>query len=323
MCVTMTSDGRRCRRAGAGIAATDPATCDSTGLTLLAAGVHRVRCWLDWVDASAVARSAELASAGGRRSSREAEVLTERATVCAAMPEVHAAWRPGRCRRVMPTRSLVPRTARRRRTGRAGSAGAEPGRAGGDDVGRRVRPQDPRPRPSAVTRRGLRHHERPNAQRAVSRWTDREGMCHTHISLDPEADAPSPPPSTPRSPREGQARRRPDVRPAEGRRLPEHGHRPGSTWGAAPGRDQRLIDLATLQRGLHETSVCETFDAQPLPPATVRRLACDAEIIPIVLGGDGKVVDLGRPDASNRFGFGRTSSVAPSRAARTASGRLA
>ncbi len=55
-----------------------------------------------------------------------------------------------------------------------------------------------------------------------------------------------------------------------------------------------LIDLETLRSGLHETSVSETFDGQPLPPDVVRRLACAANIIPIVLGGDGRVVDVGR-----------------------------
>ncbi len=55
-----------------------------------------------------------------------------------------------------------------------------------------------------------------------------------------------------------------------------------------------LIDLETLRTGLHEASICETYDGQPLPPATVRRLACEANIIPIVLDGDGRVVDVGR-----------------------------
>ena len=55
-----------------------------------------------------------------------------------------------------------------------------------------------------------------------------------------------------------------------------------------------LVDLETLRTGLHEASICETFDGQPLPPATVRRLACDADIIPIVLDGDSRVVDVGR-----------------------------
>ena len=58
------------------IAATDPTTCDAAELTVVwRRALHRVRCWLDAVDAAVVSRSAELASVGGRRSSREAEVI--------------------------------------------------------------------------------------------------------------------------------------------------------------------------------------------------------------------------------------------------------
>ncbi len=39
---------------------------------------------------------------------------------------------------------------------------------------------------------------------------------------------------------------------------------------------------------------CELDDGTPLPPATVRRLCCDANIVPVVLGGDGVVLDVGR-----------------------------
>ncbi len=55
-----------------------------------------------------------------------------------------------------------------------------------------------------------------------------------------------------------------------------------------------LIDLATMINGLHEASICETSDATMLPPDTARRLCCDAEILPIMLNGDGEVLDLGR-----------------------------
>jgi hypothetical protein len=55
-----------------------------------------------------------------------------------------------------------------------------------------------------------------------------------------------------------------------------------------------LIDLATLTHGLHEHSICEYDNGVPLPPATVRRLCCNAEVIPIVLKGDGVPVDVGR-----------------------------
>ena len=52
--------------------------------------------------------------------------------------------------------------------------------------------------------------------------------------------------------------------------------------------------LRTLVSGLHAHSICETDDGVPLPVSTVRRLCCDAEIIPIVLGSDGVTLDVGR-----------------------------
>ena len=54
------------------------------------------------------------------------------------------------------------------------------------------------------------------------------------------------------------------------------------------------IDYDTMLNGLHEHSVCETADGIPLPPETVRRLACEAAIVPIVLNGAGEVLDCGR-----------------------------
>ena len=44
-----------------------------------------------------------------------------------------------------------------------------------------------------------------------------------------------------------------------------------------------LADIDTLRSGLHANSICETDDGTPLPVEVVRRLACDAEIIPVVL----------------------------------------
>ncbi len=54
------------------------------------------------------------------------------------------------------------------------------------------------------------------------------------------------------------------------------------------------IDYDTMLNGLHELSVCETADGIPLPPETVRRLACEAAIVPIVLNGAGEVLNCGR-----------------------------
>ena len=55
-----------------------------------------------------------------------------------------------------------------------------------------------------------------------------------------------------------------------------------------------LIDFDTLRDGLHDRSVCETSTGEPVPAATIRRLCCDADIIPVVLDGDGVTLDVGR-----------------------------
>ena len=56
-----------------------------------------------------------------------------------------------------------------------------------------------------------------------------------------------------------------------------------------------LCDLDTLITGIRTTgTVCETDDGIAVPPATVRRLACDAKVIPILLDTRGEVLDQGR-----------------------------
>jgi hypothetical protein len=55
-----------------------------------------------------------------------------------------------------------------------------------------------------------------------------------------------------------------------------------------------IIDLETLRDGLHEDSVCELGHGMEIPVEMARRLACNANIIPVVLNGDGVPLDLGR-----------------------------
>jgi hypothetical protein len=55
-----------------------------------------------------------------------------------------------------------------------------------------------------------------------------------------------------------------------------------------------LIDAETLRIGEHTGTVCETVDGVPVPVSLARRLACEAAVIPIVLGSTGEVLDLGR-----------------------------
>ena len=55
-----------------------------------------------------------------------------------------------------------------------------------------------------------------------------------------------------------------------------------------------LVDWVTLLQGVHPSTVCEWIDGVPVPVSTARRLACDANILPVVLDGEGRVLDLGR-----------------------------
>ena len=55
-----------------------------------------------------------------------------------------------------------------------------------------------------------------------------------------------------------------------------------------------LIDFQTLLGQLAVKGICELFDGTPISPDTVRRLACDAALIPMVLGSRGEVLDQGR-----------------------------
>ena len=78
------------------------------------------------------------------------------------------------------------------------------------------------------------------------------------------------------------------------------GQGPGSAGVTGSSLDLRIpeigvmIDLPTLLNGLHEHSLCETYDGTPIPVSQVRRMCCDANIIPYVLNGNEEVTDLGR-----------------------------
>lgn len=54
------------------------------------------------------------------------------------------------------------------------------------------------------------------------------------------------------------------------------------------------VDLDTLTSGLREGSTHRTVFGADLPVSTIRRLACNADIIPVVLNGDGVPLDVGR-----------------------------
>jgi hypothetical protein len=138
--------------------------------------------------------------------------------------------------------------------------------------------------------------DRQKAAVSVRRWVDKPtGMHHTHLALDPERDA--------------KLWSAIDAQLATLKQSDGNSGTPidrllaDAVVSAVSGErsgDRRVaeicvhIDYDTLLNGLHELSVCETADGIPLPPETVRRLACEAAIVPIVLNGAGEVLDCGR-----------------------------
>ncbi|MDX2379021.1 MAG: DUF222 domain-containing protein, partial [Acidimicrobiia bacterium] len=63
-----------------------------------------------------------------------------------------------------------------------------------------------------------------------------------------------------------------------------------------PARPELMVhvDWDWLRGQTSETGLCETVDGVELPVETVRRMACDAGILPAVMSGDGVVKDMGR-----------------------------
>lgn len=55
-----------------------------------------------------------------------------------------------------------------------------------------------------------------------------------------------------------------------------------------------VVAYDTLVADGAAVGVCETENGVPLPVSTVRRLCCDAEVLPVVLDGAGRVLDEGR-----------------------------
>ncbi|HWM19877.1 MAG TPA: DUF222 domain-containing protein, partial [Ilumatobacteraceae bacterium] len=131
---------------------------------------------------------------------------------------------------------------------------------------------------------------------SVRRWVDKpSGMHHTHLALDPERDAKlwaaiDAQLATLKQ-HDGNSGSPIDVLLADAVVSAVSGERSG---------ERRVpeicvhVDYDTMLNGLHEHSVCETADGIPLPPETVRRLACEAAIVPIVLNSNGEALDCGR-----------------------------
>ena len=162
---------------------------------------------------------------------------------------------------------------------------------------------------------GLSRFERQCRSTHLKIWDDAEGMVHLRGAFDPVSGAairgaiarqveamfhggdPSPvdvaPWVEPNDHRQAKA-----LTGLVSRRASDGGC-VGVDVGSGSGREPRAevvvhVDLATLKEGLHAHSTCRTEFGQDLSAETVRRLACEAEIIPVVLDGRSVPIDVGR-----------------------------
>jgi hypothetical protein len=126
------------------------------------------------------------------------------------------------------------------------------------------------------------------------------GMLRISGQLDPEAAAVLTAALDPLSaPNPCEANGGRDPRPADRRRadaLIEICRRAAAAGGDAPATTKAqvvvFIDLERLTDAVRGSGV--TLAGQVLSPETIRRLACDASIIPMVLGSQGQPLDVGR-----------------------------
>ncbi|MEM8620430.1 MAG: HNH endonuclease signature motif containing protein [Actinomycetota bacterium] len=133
----------------------------------------------------------------------------------------------------------------------------------------------------------------------LKRWVDKTtGMHHALLSLDPERDAKV---WSAISRTINQIRR---TRPANEQRQWQEIEVEAavtaitSNGGHADHRPvpevQVLIDLESLHQGLQQHGIAETVAGTPLPVASIRRMCCEADVVPTVLDGDGQALDVGR-----------------------------
>jgi hypothetical protein len=289
----------------------DPAQCGADGLALLVRRSLRVRGWLDGLDAAIAVQATRLAGdgaaadaatvlrGGGRRSRRDAEAVAARGAVCARMPSVAAALARGTVSSghvdaiVTASRGLddaaKQRLAEREESlvDAASSSTQEQFERECRDLARNLSGDG-----------GLSRHERLRRERNVRRWVDKHsGMCKTLLSLDPLADATAWTAINAAVAAARSTNQRDDERSWDQLQADVV---VDLLTGARADGDVRipevslLIDERTALEGIHEHSTCETSDGQALPVETVRRLLCDAIVVPIILGDDGEVLRVGR-----------------------------
>jgi hypothetical protein len=293
----------------------DPDTLDAEGLTGFVADVARLKAWCDARQVVASRRQRALAAEGraadprdtlsrhGRQSGRDASAAAERETVCTAMPGFEQALAEGdvssgHVDAIASATRHLDETARSEFAGHADDLLAAAARQGVDTFGRSCRDLARHIRNQHDARSAAAELERQHAASKITRWVDRDtGMHKTLIEMDPLSDRRF---WSSIQRQRNQIRARTTNRQTSWDRLGvdalleavEHESTTGTNRSGRVPTVSVHVGLDQIMNGA--VGLCETDDGNTLPVETVRRLACDADIIPIVLDGRGVVLDQGR-----------------------------
>jgi hypothetical protein len=296
----------------AALRAADPDAMDRDQLAVVAKQIAQLTAWVDSVKVRVTRRQRALADAGraeapkdllareGGQSGRDARTADDRERVCTALPSFEDALSAGDVTAghidaiASAVRGLDQATAAEFFS-KSDSLLDQAQSQGVDTFGQTCRDLARQVAAEHAAGSEMAELERQRAASKIKRWTDREtGMRQTLLSLDPERD------------RIFWTAVRHSLRKL--RQQPAHANTPWdqleveSLLAACSGGDGRervpslvvLCDYDTLRSGVHANTVCEAEDGTTLPIEVVRRLACEAEVVPVVLDGKGEALAVGR-----------------------------
>ncbi|MBA3802150.1 MAG: DUF222 domain-containing protein [Acidimicrobiia bacterium] len=273
----------------------------------------RGRASLDWFDAALVRRAQQLAAAGtvrdatsvldpgGRRPVADVTAATRRADAVADQPALADAFDDG----ALPAANLDVITRARRAL--RGDLRARFDAAHDELLAAAARQPLAQFRRTVTTLVDRLHADHGNdpgdrlrRQRSLRRWTSDDGIRHWHLAVDPEAAARL----------DGALDAQIEALYHRDRDAGGDIHRTsdqlacdalgdlvaGGHAATRPGRTDItvIVDYDTLTSGLHDASVHVDNNGEPITPDTIRRLACDAGILPVVLNGANVPLNMGR-----------------------------
>lgn len=274
-------------------------------------------------DGRSEAPDALLGSAVGR-TSREAKAVSERTDLCDEVPTLAESLASGEVTSthldaIHAAARDLPETVRKEFLTRSDELIARARRIGVDSFRRECRELAKHLLARSRVGSDAEELEAQRAASKLSRWVDRvTGMHHTHLEIDPVRDAQLSATFNAELARMRAADANGGVpwqqvqvdafvNAVAGIRTPSattvtrdaRADRSSACRCGSRRRADRvpqvtvLVDLDRLT-GRAEAGICETENGVPLPVSTVRRLCCDAEIIPALLGTSGEVLDQGR-----------------------------